>query len=106
MNLESNESIGRDPLRQLPGKWSSDIVCTVRHDGQLHLLILCMFLTILKMHLDSRSIRRFAHPYVEIFALPRLKEQNVIAIVQLGKFVELVELCLCVQLRVFATVWE
>ena len=29
-NLESNESIGRDPLRQLPGKWSSAIVCTVR----------------------------------------------------------------------------
>lgn len=79
--------------------------CTIQ-DGQLEHSILRMFLTILKMHLDCWPIRRFAHPYVEIFALPRLEEQNVVAIIQLGKFVELVKLCLCVQLRVFATVWE
>ena len=30
VNVESNERIGREPFRQFPGKWSSDMVCTVR----------------------------------------------------------------------------
>ena len=30
VNVESKERMGRDPFRQLPGKCSSDIVCTVR----------------------------------------------------------------------------
>ena len=30
VNVESKERIGRDPFRQLPGKWSSDMVCTLR----------------------------------------------------------------------------
>ena len=30
VNVESKESIGRDPFKQLPGKWSSDMVCTLR----------------------------------------------------------------------------
>ena len=25
----SKERSGREPLRQLPGKWSSDVVCTI-----------------------------------------------------------------------------
>ena len=29
VKVESKESIGRDPFKQLPGKWSSDMVCTV-----------------------------------------------------------------------------
>ena len=29
VNVRSKDSIGREPFRQLPGKWSSDIVCTL-----------------------------------------------------------------------------
>ena len=28
VKVESKESIGREPFKQLPGKWSSDMVCT------------------------------------------------------------------------------
>ena len=28
MNVASKDRIGREPLRQLPVKWSSDMVCT------------------------------------------------------------------------------
>ena len=31
MNVASKESIGREPRRQLPGKCSSDVVCTVMY---------------------------------------------------------------------------
>ena len=30
VKVESKESMGRAPLRQLPGKWSSDMVCTMQ----------------------------------------------------------------------------
>lgn len=33
VNVESKERMGRDPFKQLPGKWSSDMVCTV--NGQV-----------------------------------------------------------------------
>ena len=60
--------------------------------------------TVLEVHLNSRPIRRLAHPNVEIFPLPRLEEHDIITVVELGQFVELVQLCLRVELRILATV--
>lgn len=50
--------------------------------------------TILQMHLDSGPIWYLAHPYVKIFALPRLEEKHIVAVVEFSKLIELVELCL------------
>ena len=62
--------------------------------------------TILEVHFDGRSVRRLAHPYVEIFAFPRLEEQHIIAIVQLRQLIELIELRLCIKLHIFAAVGQ
>ncbi len=62
--------------------------------------------TVLEMHLHGRAIGRFADPYIEVFALSRFEEKDVVAVVELGEFVELVELGLGVELRIFATVGE
>ena len=58
------------------------------------------------MHLDRRPIGRFAHPYVKVFAFTRLEEENVVAVVELGEFVELVKLSFRVEFCVFAAVRE
>ena len=58
------------------------------------------------MHFDGRSVRRLAHPYVEIFAFPRLEEQYIIAIIQFRQLIELIELRLCIKLYVFAAVGQ
>lgn len=58
------------------------------------------------MHLDGRTIWRFAHPHIEIFALSRLEEEHVIAVIQFGKLVELVQLRLGVEFCIFAAVRE
>lgn len=62
--------------------------------------------TVLEVHLHGRAIGRFADPYVEIFALSRFKEEDVVAVVELGEFVELVELGFGVELRIFAAMGE
>ena len=58
------------------------------------------------MHLDSRPVRGFTHPYIEIFALSRLEKEHVVAIVKFGKLIELVEFGLRVKLCIFAAMWE
>lgn len=58
------------------------------------------------MHLDSRPIRSFTHPYVEIFALSRLEKEHIVAIVKFGKLIELVEFGLRVKLCIFPAMWE
>lgn len=45
---------------------------------------------ILEMQLDGWAIGCFAHPYVEIFAFAGFEEENVIAIVEFGQFVEMI----------------
>jgi len=49
------------------------------------------------VHFDSRAIGRFAHPYVEVFSLARFEKENIVAIVEFGKLVKLVEFGFCVQ---------
>jgi hypothetical protein len=61
---------------------------------------------ILEMEFHGWAIGRLRHPEVEILALACLEEENVVAVVELGEFVELVEFCLRVQLDVFAGVGE
>ena len=56
------------------------------------------------MHLDSRPIRCFAHPDVQIFTLPCFKKKHIVAVVEFSKFVELVELSLGVKFGIFAAV--
>ena len=58
------------------------------------------------MHLDSRPIRGFTHPYVEIFALSGLEEEHIVAIVKFGKLIELVKFGLGVELCIFPAMWE
>ena len=58
------------------------------------------------MHLDSRPIRGFTHPYVEIFALSRLEKEHIVAIVQFGKLIELIKFGLGVELCIFPAMWE
>ena len=61
-------------------------------------------LTILQVHLDGRPIRRLAHPNVQVFPLARLEEEHIVAIVELGQLVQLVELGFRVKFGVFAAV--
>lgn len=58
------------------------------------------------MHLHGRAIGGFAHPYVEVFTLARFEEENIVAIVEFGEFVKLVQFGFCVELRIFAAVRE
>ena len=58
--------------------------------------------TVLKMHFDGRSIGRFAHPYVEVFSLARFEKEDVVAVVEFGKFIELIEFGFCVEFGIFA----
>jgi hypothetical protein len=54
-------------------------------------------LTVLDVELDGRTIGRLAHPRIQILSFPCFKEQNIVAVVELGELVELVELCFCVE---------
>ena len=60
--------------------------------------------TVLEVHLDRRSIRRLAHPYVEILPFPRLEKHYIVAIVKFSELVQLVEFSLCIKLCVLAAV--
>ena len=63
-------------------------------------------LTVLQMHLDRWSVGCFAHPDIEIFSLARLEKQHVVAIVQLGQLVELIQLAFRVEFGILATMRE
>ena len=52
--------------------------------------------TILEVEFDGRTVGSFAHPYVEIFALARLKVEDIVAVIEVCEFVELVKFGLCV----------
>ena len=62
--------------------------------------------TVLQVELDCWPVRRFAHPYVEVFALSSFEEEDIVAIVEFGEFIELVELGLCIYLAFFPAVRE
>ena len=53
---------------------------------------------ILQVHLDGGTIWCLAHPGIEILAFSCFEEQDVVAVVQFGKLVELVQLGLGIQL--------
>ena len=63
-------------------------------------------LTVLGMELDSRAVGNLAEPHVQILALARLEEHDVVAVVKLGELVQLVKLGLGIELDVFAAVGE
>lgn len=58
------------------------------------------------MELDCRSIGDFAEPDVEILALASLEKEDVVAVVQFGELVQLVEARLGVELGVLSAVRE
>ena len=60
--------------------------------------------TILEVELHSWAVGRFAHPYIEVFTLPRFEEQDVVAVVEFGEFIELVEFGLGIELCIFTAV--
>lgn len=63
-------------------------------------------LTVLGMELNGRTVGDLAEPHVQILALARLEEHNVVAVVKLGELVQLVKLGLGIELDVFAAVGE
>jgi hypothetical protein len=63
-------------------------------------------LTVLRIKLDRRPVRDLAEPHVQVLSFPRLEEEHVVAVVELGQLVELVQLGLGVELGVFAAVRE
>ena len=58
------------------------------------------------MHLDRGAVGRFREPEVEVFAFARFEEEDVVAVVEVGEFVELGQLRFGVEFGVFAAVWE
>ena len=58
------------------------------------------------MHLDGGPIWGFTHPYVEIFALSRLEKEHVVAIVEFGELIKLIEFGLGVELCIFPAMGE
>jgi hypothetical protein len=63
-------------------------------------------LTVLGVELDCRAVGHLAEPHVQILPFPRLEEHDVVAVVEFGQLVELVQLGLGVELDVFPAVWE
>lgn len=63
-----------------------------------------LVLTILHVHLNCWSIGGFAHPQVQVLALSCFEKKDVVAVVELSKFVELVELCFGIELDIFPAV--
>ena len=58
------------------------------------------------MALNCRSIRRFGNPGVEVFALSSLEEEDIVAGVEIGELVELVEFGFRVEFCVLSGVRE
>jgi len=48
------------------------------------------------MKFDRRSVWRFAHPDIQVFAFAGFEEQDIVAVVEVGEFVELVKLGFCI----------
>lgn len=63
-----------------------------------------MLLTILEMEFDGRSVRNLAKPYVQILSFAGFEEEDVVAVVQLGEFVQFVEAGLGVEFGILSTV--
>lgn len=63
-------------------------------------------LTILHVKLDGRPVWRFAHPKVQVLALPRLEEEHIVAVVEFGQLVQLVQFRLRIELGVFPAVGQ
>jgi len=61
---------------------------------------------VLTVHLDGGAVRRLRQPDVEILAFAGFEEHDVVAVVEVGEFVKLGELGLCVEFGVFARVRE
>ena len=61
---------------------------------------------VLRVHFDRRAVWGFGQPNVEVFAFARLEEEDVVAVVEVGELVELVELGFCVEFGVFFAVGE
>jgi hypothetical protein len=61
-------------------------------------------LTILDMELYGWTIWRFTQPGIEVFSFPGLEKQDVVAVVQLGELIELIQLALCVKFRLLSSV--
>ena len=43
--------------------------------------------TILEVHFHGWPVRRFAHPYVEVFAFAGFEKEDIVAVVEVGELV-------------------
>ena len=44
-------------------------------------------MNVLHMHFYCRAVGRFGQPHVEVLALARFEEEDVVAVVEVGEFV-------------------
>lgn len=58
------------------------------------------------MELDGGAVGWFREPEVEILCLASFEKKDIVAVVEVGELVELVELGFCVKLGVLAGVGE
>lgn len=58
--------------------------------------------TILHVEFACRTIGSLAHPQVQILAFPCLEEKDIVAVVEFGEFVQLIQLRFCIELGIFA----
>ena len=63
-------------------------------------------MNVLAVHLERGPVGRFGEPDVEVFALARLEVHDVVAVVEVGELVELLQLGFGVEFGVFAGVGE
>ena len=61
---------------------------------------------VLSVQFHGGPVRRFGQPHVQVAGFAGFEEEDVVAVVQVGELVELVELGLGVELRIFAAVRE
>lgn len=58
------------------------------------------------MHLDRRTIGRFAHPDIKVLAFSGFEKKHIIAVIQFGKLIQLIQLGFGIEFCIFAAVRE
>lgn len=58
------------------------------------------------MKFDCGTVGNFAQPHIQIFALPRFKEENVVAVVELSQLIELAQSGFGVEFGILSAVRE
>jgi hypothetical protein len=61
---------------------------------------------VLAVQFYGRAVGRFGEPQVQVLAFAGFEEEDVVAVVEVGEFVQLGQLGFCIEFGVFAAVGE